>query len=87
MSDAVVFLHHTQLDRVWATWQAHDPLNRDAIAGFVVQDPDNFDAHPLGTGAPVTKDTILYMAGIAPDAKIHDVLSITGGYLCYRYST
>jgi tyrosinase len=75
------------LDRVWAAWQAHDPRNHNTIAGFVVQDLDDFDAHPLGTGMPVTHDTAIYMAGIGPDAKIHDVLSTTGGYLCYQYAT
>jgi tyrosinase len=86
-SDPIFFLHHGQLDRTWAAWQAHDPRNRNTIAGFVVPDPDNFDAHPLGTGMPVTGDTTIYMAGVGPDAKIHDVLSTTGGYLCYQYAT
>jgi len=86
-NDPVFFLHHGQLDRVWAAWQAHDQRNRNAIAGGVVQDPDHFDAHPLGTGTPVTKDTVLYMAGVGPDAKVKDVLSTTGGYLCYQYAT
>ena len=87
MSDPLFFLYHCQLDRVWAALQAHHPSNRNAIAGFVVQDPDDFDAHPLGTGTPVTEDTVIYMAGISPDAKVHDVLSTTGGYLCYQYTT
>jgi tyrosinase len=87
MSDPIFFLHHTQLDRIWAVWQAHDQHNRNAIAGGVIQDPDHFDAHPLGTGTPVTEDTILYMAGVGPDAKVHDVLSTIGDYLCYQYAT
>jgi tyrosinase len=87
MSDPVFFLHHGQLDRVWATWQAHDQRNRNAIAGGVVQDLYHYDAHPLGTGTPVTEDTVLYMAGIGPDAKVRDMLSTTGGYLCYQYAT
>jgi tyrosinase len=87
LSDPVFFLLHGQLDRAWAKWQAHDRLNSDAIAGGVDQDLENFDTHPLGTGMPVTKDTVIYMAGIGPDAKIKDVLSTTGGYLCYEYAT
>jgi len=86
-NDPLFFLLHTQLDRVWAAWQAHDRRNRNAIAGGVDQDLNNFDAHPLGTGTPVTEDTILYMAGIGPDAKVDDVFSTTGGYLCYGYAT
>lgn len=87
MSDPLFFLHHGQLDRIWAAWQAHDPRNRNAIAGGVVQDSDDFDAHPLGIGTPVTADTVIYMAGVGPDAKVHDVFSTTGGYLCYKYAT
>jgi len=86
-NDPLFFLLHTQLDRVWAAWQSHDRRNRNAIAGGVDQDLNNFDAHPLGTGTPVTEDTILYMAGIGPDAKVDDVFSTTGGYLCYGYAT
>jgi tyrosinase len=85
--DPLFFLLHSQLDRVWAAWQAHDRRNRNAIAGGVDQDLNHFDAHPLGTGTPVTKDTVLYMAGIGPDAEVNDVLSTTGGYLCYEYAT
>jgi tyrosinase len=48
---------------------------------------NNFDAHPLGTGIPVTGDTVLHMAGIGLDAKVNDVFSTTGGYLCYEYAT
>ena len=64
----------------------HSPLNRDAIGGGIDQDLNNYDAHPLGTGTPVTKDTILYMAGVGPDATVKDVISTTGGYLCYIYA-
>lgn len=85
--DPLFFLLHSQLDRVWAAWQAHDPRNRNAIAGGVDQDLNDFDAHPLGTGTPVTKDTILHMAGLGPDAKVEDVFSTAGGYLCYEYAT
>ena len=80
------WLLHGQLDRAWAAWQAHDRRNRNAIDGGVDQDLNNFDTHPLGTGTLVTEDTVLYMAGVGPDAKINNVLSTTGGYLCYQYA-
>ena len=86
-SDPIFFLLHGQLDRAWAAWQAHDQRNRNLIAGGVDQDINNFDAHPLGTGTRVTEDTVLHIAGIGPDAKVKDVLSTTGGYLCYQYAT
>ena len=84
-SDPIFFLLHGQLDRAWAAWQAHDRRNRKAIAGGVDQDLNNFNTHPLGIGTPVTKDTVIYMAGIGPDARVNDVLSTTEGYLCYQY--
>jgi tyrosinase len=84
-SDPIFFLLHGQLDRAWAEWQAHDRRNRKAIAGGVDQDLNNFNAHPLGIGTPVTRDTVIYMAGIGPDARVNDVLSTTEGHLCYQY--
>jgi tyrosinase len=72
------------LDHTWAAWQAHDQHNHNLVAGGVDQDISNFDAHPLGTGTPVTEDTVLYMVGIGLDVKVKDVLSTTGGYLCYQ---
>ncbi|KIM81626.1 hypothetical protein PILCRDRAFT_8665 [Piloderma croceum F 1598] len=86
-NDPLFFLLHSQLDRVWAAWQAHNRRNRNAIAGGVDQDLNDFDAHPLGTGTPVTGDTVLYMAGIGQDATVNNVFSTTGGYLCYEYAT
>lgn len=86
-SDPLFFLLHGQLDRAWAKWQSYDLRNRNAIAGFTIQDVLHFDAHPLGIGTPVTEDTVIYMAGAGPDAKVKDVMSTTGGYLCYRYAT
>jgi len=86
-NDPVFWLLHGQIDRIWAAWQAHDKRNRKAIAGGVKQDLYDFDAHPIGTGTPVTKDTIIYMSGIGPDKKIDDLFDITGGYLCYGYAT
>ena len=85
--DPLFFLLHTQIDRVWATWQAHDSRNYYATGGGVDQDLNNFDEHPLGTGTPVTPETILYMSNLGPDAPVKDVLNIQGGLLCYEYAT
>lgn len=85
--DPIFFLLHGQLDRAWAAWQALDPRNRNVVAGGLDQDLNDFPAHPTGTGSPVTKNTVLYMAGLGPDAKVKDVLSTTGGHLCYQYAT
>jgi tyrosinase len=85
--DPLFLLLHTQLDRVWAAWQSHNHLNLNAIAGGVDQDLQNSDAHPLGTGTPVTKDTILFLSNLGPNAKVSDVFDTTGGYLCYKYAT
>lgn len=84
-TDPLFFLLHSQLDRIWAAWQAFNSKNRYAIGGGVDQDLSNFDAHPAGTGTPVTKDTVLYMSNLGPDAKVEDILDIQGGLLCYEY--
>lgn len=72
---------------MWAAWQAHDPRNRYAIGGGVDQDLEDFDAHPVGTGTPVTDETVLFMANLGPDAKVKDVFDTTGHLLCYKYAT
>lgn len=85
--DPLFFLLHTQLDRVWAAWQAHDPRNRYATGGGVDQDLENFDEYPLGNGTPVTPETVIYLSNLGPDAQVKDVLSIREGLLCYEYAT
>ncbi|KIM80670.1 hypothetical protein PILCRDRAFT_9478 [Piloderma croceum F 1598] len=67
-NDPIFFLLHRQLDHAWAAWQAYDQRNRKAIAGGINPDLNNFNAHPLGIGTLVTKDMVIYMAGIGPDA-------------------
>ena len=84
-SDPIFFLLHGQLDCAWAVWQAHDRRNCKAITGGIDQDLNNFNAHLLGIGTPITRDTVIYMAGIGPDARVNDVLSTTEGHLCYQY--
>ena len=85
--DPIFFLLHTQIDRVWAAWQADNPCNRYATGGGVDQDLYNFDEYPLGNGTPVTPETVIYMSNLGPDAQIKDVLDIQGGLLCYEYAT
>lgn len=84
-NDPVFFLLHGQLDRLWAAWQAHNPRNAHAIGGGETQDFSDFDNFPTGNGTKVTKNTIIYMSNLGPDAKVKDVLNTKGGFLCYEY--
>ncbi|KAF9507192.1 hypothetical protein BS47DRAFT_1377967 [Hydnum rufescens UP504] len=85
-NDPVFFLLHGQLDRLWASWQAHDPRNARAIGGGESQDLTNFDQYPTGNGVDVTENTVVYMSNLGPDARVKDVLDTKGGYLCYEYA-
>ncbi|KAG6915526.1 hypothetical protein DXG01_011023 [Tephrocybe rancida] len=75
--DPLFFLHHANLDRIWWGWQMEDPKRRlYAISGRSTYQP------PFKN---VTLDWPLSMAGVAPHARIRDVMDIAGGYMCYRY--
>lgn len=87
LPDWIFWLLHGNLDRLWAAWQAHHPANFYAIGGGETQALDNFDNYPAGTAPWVTKDTILYMSHLGPDAKVQEVFDTQGPLLCYRYAT
>lgn len=74
--DPVFFLHHTQLDRLWWTWQTRDPEPRmwqyRGRAG-------NYSSETASL------DDILPMGGLAPDIPVSDIIKTEGDTLCYRY--
>lgn len=71
--DPVFFLHHTNLDRIWAEWQAkHTPT---AYSGR---------AHSLTSESASLYDT-LSIAGLLPDVQVADVMSTTSDLFCYTY--
>jgi len=74
--DPVFFLHHTQLDRLWWTWQQEDPEKR--LTEYI--------GKARGTSSDkATLDDMLKMYGFAPDVKVSEVMKTDTELLCYRY--
>ncbi|KAF7861798.1 hypothetical protein EAF04_007681 [Stromatinia cepivora] len=74
--DPVFFLHHTNLDRLWWSWQMMDPKHRvQAYDG-----KSNKDALRRAS----LEDT-LDMGGLRRNLPIAEVMETTSGIFCYRY--
>lgn len=77
--DPVFYLHHAQIDRVWAIWQNLDPLNRqNAIFGTgTFQD--------IPPSANVTLDDYVSVGVLNEPKKVRELLSTVAGPFCYVY--
>jgi tyrosinase len=78
--DPTFYLHHSQLDRMWAKWQSLDPKHRMyAVSGTntMLNDPPS---------AETSLNDILHMGieDLAPPA-IKQVMTTNGPLYCYRY--
>jgi tyrosinase len=78
-NDPVFFLHHAQVDRVWAIWQALDAETRqNAIYGTSTLN----DSPP----SPVKQLTDSIAFGFTGENEIFgDLMDTLGGKFCYRY--
>jgi len=79
-NDPLFFLHHGNLDRIWAIWQKQSPDRLYAHGGPI---------YPNGTGTTTLSD-LMYMSDfVAPSLPIRvvqDILNRDGkGILCYDY--
>lgn len=74
-NDPLFWLHHCQMDRIWALWQSLDPRRQNDMAGT--------------SSRPTTLDTMLWMGFNAPDVPIRAVMDTVNqggdGILCYKY--
>lgn len=80
-SDPIFFMHHTNIDRVWWSWQMRDPKTRleDIASPIYMRDFDNVK------GGNVTLDFPMTVGVNADNITVGDTMSIMGGYLCYDY--
>lgn len=86
-NDPLFFLHHANLDRIWAAWQAKSPENANAYGGGSVQDLINYDNYTVGAPPSLNTTATIPTSGLASsDPTVADVMSTTGGYLCFQYS-
>ncbi|KAL9109899.1 MAG: hypothetical protein Q9227_005422 [Pyrenula ochraceoflavens] len=77
--DPAFWVHHGNVDRLWAQWQAADPENRQyAVSG--TSTVLNIPPSPN-----VTLDYVETFLGLDDDMVIRDLMSITDGPFCYRY--
>lgn len=87
-NDPLFFLHHANLDRIWAAWQAKSSVNAKAYGGGSIQDLPNYDNYTVGAPPNLDKTATIPTCGLAAaDPTVADVMSTTGGYLCFKYST
>ena len=74
-NDHLFFLHHTNLDQLWALWQE--------------QDPKWLSDYRAVSGEEFTADTKLLMGLFAPVKLVKDVMDTLNrdgnGTLCFKY--
>ena len=80
--DPMFFLHHSQIDRVWWTWQNLDPgyKRKNEISGTItiLNNPPSRDG---------TLEDVISLGGVGvPDVQIKDVVDTMDGPLCYTYA-
>ncbi|EAU86324.1 hypothetical protein CC1G_08048 [Coprinopsis cinerea okayama7 len=76
--DPVFYLHHANLDRVWAKWQSADKKNRlYQIAGYTTQWPPYTN---------VTLDFEMEFKYLDEPLKVKEVMDIEAYPECYRYN-
>ncbi|OIW28973.1 Di-copper centre-containing protein [Coniochaeta ligniaria NRRL 30616] len=87
--DPLFYLHHGNVDRLWAKWQAKDMKKRTKdIAGPIWQfaPPFHFLDDRPDTSEPVTLDSPMHFSGLLPgEVTIRDAMDTMGGHLCYTY--
>ncbi|EUC67370.1 tyrosinase tyrosinase: common central domain protein, partial [Rhizoctonia solani AG-3 Rhs1AP] len=81
--DPLFFMHHNNIDRLWALWQGRDEQRLKDYAGNTVQgqSPTDGSRYPLAT----LNDTVdIGMSGFPP-IQVRDLMDTQGPTLCYKY--
>lgn len=77
--DPAFFLHHSQIDRLWAKWQDADANRRNAVNGTsTILNPPGAD--------PVTLDTIMDFGYLDSPRPVHEVMSPLANGFFYVYT-
>lgn len=82
-ADPLFFLHHNNIDRIWALWQGRDQQRLQDYTGNTVQgqSPTDGSRYPLAT----LDDTIDIGIQGFPPVKVRDLMDTQGSTLCYKY--
>ncbi|CAE6423116.1 unnamed protein product [Rhizoctonia solani] len=85
--DPLFFLHHNNVDRLWALWQGRDQQRLADYAGNTMQGQALTDKSRYPTAS--LNDTIdIGMASLGyPTVKVRDLMDTQSSLLCYKAST
>ncbi|OJD30821.1 tyrosinase central domain protein [Diplodia corticola] len=87
-SDPLFFLHHANMDRVWATWESQDIKRRvKDISGPDTQFAYPFDFYGDVAYQNITLDYQMHFGALTNSSwvRVGDVMDVQGGVLCYAY--
>lgn len=78
--DPAFFLHHSQIDRLWAMWQAGDERNRR----YALNGTSTILNPPWAE--PVTLDMVMEFGILDRPRPVHEAMSPAAFELCYTYT-
>ncbi|CAE6488706.1 unnamed protein product [Rhizoctonia solani] len=84
-NDPLFYLHHANLDCIWARWQNANKKNKRSFGGGLTQDLAHFDTYPVGAPPAATSWHELPTVGLTRPVKVSEVFETTNEYLCYVY--
>ncbi|CUA78326.1 hypothetical protein RSOLAG22IIIB_13082 [Rhizoctonia solani] len=84
-NDPLFYLHHANLDRIWARWQNANPENKNAFGGGLTQDLANYDMYPVGAAPMAQLSDELPTVGFTRPVTVSEVFETSNDYLCYVY--
>lgn len=79
--DPVFYLHHAQIDRIWAIWQSRDRRNRQ----FAISGTGTLLNFPSSPEFKLTDTIDLGRLSPGGPRPLKDFMSTTGGPFCYEY--
>ncbi|EST09179.1 Tyrosinase [Kalmanozyma brasiliensis GHG001] len=80
-NEAVFFLHHAQIDRLWSLWQEMDPEQRKSDYAGNLPDGNTL----TGPFDASINDTLPTFGNLIDQVQVRDVMDTKSGDLCYVY--
>ncbi|KAA8913483.1 hypothetical protein FN846DRAFT_929282 [Sphaerosporella brunnea] len=95
-SDPLFYMHHSNLDRIWATWQKANPERQFLVGGPIKPRSPLLGPWPYPPPpGNVTLGYVMTLNGLGPDTAVGRVVDTMGkapagspsGILCYQYDS
>jgi tyrosinase len=94
--DPIFYLHHGNLDRIWAKWQKQNTANKFAVGGsikprFDVLNPPNVPDIQMTSWFPINLGLLAGIPGFTTVGRLLDTKGtvppghLVTGNLCYEY--